>query len=299
MPKTSSAQLYIKLPQFVAETTEGTTPTASPTFTSMGSVTSFGIKKGNNLIEVGQVGQEDLLGLATGLTTFEFQVKFQLVNSTFLKRCINAANYVTPAGTISESFSVIWSQYLDGVENFFFAKGSRCKDTTLNFETGKPIEVTSSFETMNVTKPSTSHGLTTPSFASNPTGPVWDWLSGGANPVSWNSIALNCKKFSVTVNRNTKPDHTLGNTSPFSTQPHARRIGGDFNNLHTATEATTLETDSNAQTARTLAAVLKSAVSTLTVSNTIIDNYSRDDGADDTDAAIETVAYKALTCTVT
>ena len=259
-------------------------------------INSLSIKKDGQYIDISQIGPEDLITLVQGVNNHEWSVKYNMVNSTFLKYGVNAANFATPASTISKSLSILFSFYLNGTENYIFLKGSRCRSVSLSMEVGKPTEVTMEFVCLNASVAASSHGLTTPTFASASTGAVYDWAAGGADPVSCNSAAVNCKKFTISINRNTKVDYTLGNTTGHSSQPHGRRISGDFMSLVTAT---TLESDHNTGTARTLAVVLKSAVSTLTVTSATITSYNQDRESDSDEAIIEQCGFRALSVTVT
>jgi hypothetical protein len=125
MAKTSSGQLFVKLPQLVAESTEGTTPTASPTFTSLGAVQSLGFNIDGNFVDISQIGVEDLIAILQGQQVFESSIKLHLINSTFIKRIMNAANYASPSGLISETFSLLFSVYLDGTENYVIMKEAK------------------------------------------------------------------------------------------------------------------------------------------------------------------------------
>ena len=164
-------------------------------------------------------------------------------------------------------------------------------------EVGKETEVTVSFTHTTITTPfsTTDAGLTTPTWASLPSGAVWGHTDGGANPVSWNASGLDCKKFSITVNRNAKPDYTLGNTDPHSSQTHGRRISGDFSVLWTST---TLETDFKAGTARTLTATIKTSTGVITVTGAKIVDYSRDGDIGSDEAIVENCTFRGLSCAV-
>jgi Phage tail tube protein len=240
--KATSNQLFIDALGYVEETTEGTTPTASPTFANVGPSSSLSIKKNNSLIEIGQLGAEDLIAIAQGLRKYEFTIKTTLANSTFIKYGIIAANYATPTGTVSKTLSFAFSYYLNGTKNYVLMKGCRCKQITLDIAVGKPHMASLDFEAMAITVPFTTAnaGLTTPTFATLPTGPVWDYTSGGATPVSVGGTGVDCKKISITINRNTNPEYVLGSAAPFSTLPHGRRIAGSMDILHTLT---TLDTE--------------------------------------------------------
>ena len=294
MPTTTTAQLIVRPPQYVEETTEGTTPTASPSFTICGVPKSLSFKINGNIFDVSQLGDEDLVTQAQGTQEYESTIVFSVLNSTFLKYGVNDANFATPTGTVSKSLSILFSYYLNGTENFVILKGSRVKDCVVNMEIGKETEVTFNMVHTSISTPSSTHGLTTPTLVSTASGAVWDWISGGANPVSWNSVAQDCRKITININRNTKVDHTLGNLDPHSSQPHGRRITGSFTILHTAT---TLIADLKAGTARTLAIVLKTATSTLTISNAKLRSLPVE--FVDEDTIVEDYEFGSLTCTVT
>lgn len=296
MVVSTSAQLFVKPLGYVHETTEGTVPTSSPYFSPVGAVTALNYKKDNSLIEIGQIGSEDVIDYVTGLTVREASVSFGLISSTFLKRAVNAANFATPTGTISQTFSLVYSIYLDAIENFVFLKGCRPKSCSINMEIGKVTECSMDMVCTSITKPATSSGLTTPTFASLASGDVWDWLDGGADPVSVNSVAQSCIKFSCNIERNTSMDFTLGNSAGFGSQPHARRIRGEFTTLWTAD---TEETLFDASTEHTIAVVLKSATSTLTLTGCEISMISRDHSADEGGATVTTYAYTAEAASLT
>ena len=292
MVSTTSPVLFVKHPQWVAETTEGTTPTASPSFTSLGAVKTASIKINGNFVDVAQLGAEDLITIVQGQQEYETSFTLSAVNATsIIARLIGAYNYATPSGLINETISIIFSIYLNGTENYILCKGSRIKEGSISWDIGKETEITVSFVHTSISTPSSSHGLTTPTFASLPSGAVYDWLAGGATPVSWNASGILCKKFTLNIARNSKADYTLGNLDPHSSQAHGRRISGDFTTLWTNT---TLETDFKAGTARTLAIVLKTSVSTITITGAKIVDYSRDGDIGSDEAVVENCTFRGL-----
>lgn len=299
MPATS-AQQFVKLPMFVEDTTEGTFPTSSPSFTTCGSATSLDITKNNAVIPIGQVGSEDVLDIATGTYSYQASMRAQLIDSSFAKRFVNAVNWPTPTGTIAATMSMIHSQYINGAtENYIKITSARPKRATFELSTNSPIVATYELEAMNVAKPNTAHGLTTPTFASNPSGAVWVHTDGGSGPFLWNSIALNLKQISVTFERNTTAEPIIGQNTPFGTLPHLREISGSFTVLYTAAEGTTLETDYENAASRTIAWTLKTATSTLTISGAEITNYTRAHAADDSNALVEVCQFRGKTATLT
>ena len=302
MAITTTSQLWKKPLQFVVETTEGTTPTASPVFTVCPPVKSFSVKKDGGYVDVSQVGPEDLAKLVQGQMSYESSITFYASSTTtdeaFFQRAIQAANFGTPAGTVSETFSMLYSIQLNGVtENFILLKGTRAKSVSIKLAIGQPHEITIDYVHTTIIAPITTAnaGLTTPIFITVfNAGTIHDWLSGGVAPVSIIGTAIDCTEFNCTINRNTSPDYVLGTANPHSSQPHGRRISGDFKNLYSVT---TQETNYMTPTTGTITAVLSTGVSTLTISNTSLVTLGRDNGADDTEATVESIGFKGLSCT--
>lgn len=292
--KTTTAQLVSHPLQFIVETTEGTQATG--TATVVGIVDSLGIKKDGAYIEVGQLGPEDLASLIKGLETFEWQVSIKPTSETFFKRGIVAANYGTPAGTVSETMSVFFAIYLNGTINYINFLGSRPRDITYAREKGKDDICTMNFKSTDITAPSTTPPATVTLSSTFPTGTVWSHITGGATPLSVSGVGVNATKFSITVNRNTTEDHTLGNTKPYGTQPHGRRIGGDFMILWSNDDVEVLY---DAETLHTIALVLNSTGPvTLTCSNSAITTHGKDIDQASDEAVPEAATFKSLTAGV-
>jgi len=292
MVVTSSPTLFVKHPQWVAEATEGTIPTTA-TMTSLGAVKSASIKIGGNFVDVAQLGSEDLITILQGQQDYESSFTLSTVNATgIIARLIGASNYATPSGLINESISILFSIYLNGVENFIALKGSRIKEGSISLDIGKETEISVTFVHTSISTPSATNPVSV-SFtaAALPTGAVWGWTDGGATPVSWNSVGILAKKATINISRGAKAEYTLGNIDPHSSLSHARRISGDFTVLWTDN---TLETDFKAGTARTLAIIIKTGTSTVTVTSAKITDYTRDGDIGSDEAIIESCTFKAL-----
>ena len=301
MAKTTTVQLFKKPLQFVVEATEGTTPAASPAFTVCPPVKSLSIKKDGNYVDVAQIGPEDLAKLVQGMLSFETQITFYssatATDEAFFQRCIQAANYGTPAGTISETFTIAFSYYLNGVEFYELMKGTRAKSVNIKGALAKAHEITVDFIHMDIIKPisTVDAGLTTPIWVTAPNaGVIHEWLTGGTTPVTVIGTVIDCTEINVTINRNTSADYTMGNPKPHSTQPHGRRISGDFKHLHTAV---TMETNYETPTTGTVLFVLATGVSTLTITNAALVSISRDSNAEDTEGQAEAISIKGVSCT--
>lgn len=294
MVSTTSSVLFVKHPQWVAEATEGTTPTSSPSFTSLGAVKTMSIKINGNFTDVAQLGAEDLITIVQGQQEYETQFTLSAVGTAgIIARLIGAYNYATPSGLINETISILTSIYVNGTETFILCKGSRIKEGSITMDIGKETEVSVTFTHTSIITPITTAnaGLTTPTYATLPSGAVWSWLDGGSTPVSWNASGILCKKVTLNIARNSKPDYTLGNLDPHSSQAHGRRISGDFTTLWTNT---TLETDFKAGTARALAIIIKSGTSTITVTGAKITDYARDGDIGSDEAIVEQCTFRGI-----
>ena len=294
MVSTTSSVLFVKHPQWVAEATEGTTPTSSPSFTSLGAVKTMSIKINGNFVDVAQLGAEDLITIVQGQQDYETSFTLSAVGTAgIIARLIGAYNYATPSGLINETISILTSIYVNGTETFILCKGSRIKEGSITMDIGKETEISVTFTHTSIITPITTAnaGLTTPTYATLPSGAVWSWLDGGTTPISWNASGILCKKVTLNIARNSKPDYTLGNLDPHSSQAHGRRISGDFTTLWTNT---TLETDFKAGTARALAIIIKSGTSTITVTGAKITDYSRDGDIGSDEAIVEQCTFRGI-----
>ena len=293
LEQTTNAQEVVEPYQYQIEVQQGLPPTGG-TYVLLPPVESLGIKTEGGIVDVSQIGPEDLLSLIDDLETFETIWKFKVTDATYamIKRAINAANAVTPTGTVSESMTILFAFLLNSAKKYVVFKGSRIKDISGAIALGKEHIFTVTMIHTDITIPATGHGLggTPTILTAFPTGEVWSW-DKVVTPVSWGGVAQNCTEFNFTVNRNAKANHIIGQTKPYNAKTHGRRIGGDFSTLYTNVS---LETDSRApKTARTLIVVLKTSFSLTFLSTKI--SYSKEDLASEGDAdAIEKCTFKSI-----
>lgn len=271
MVVTTTPKLWVKPWQSVAESTEGTTPT-NANFSTLGAqpVYSFDFTKKNNSDHPMQVGSEDVLANIQGWEEVTLKVGVYLDDIDYVKRFINAANPGTPTGTVSEALTEFFSFRLGGTENYRIFKGVREVSGVLNLEIGKPITCEIDKVAVTSATPATTTGFGgTPTLVSTfPSSAIMHWASAASN-VTWNGSAFQATKASININRNTKLDPILGTVTPNGSQPYDRNITFQIENLYSAT---TIETDYEAGTERTLT-VLVNGSNTLTLSNCLITSY--------------------------
>lgn len=299
----TGTQQFTRPVQFIEEVTEGTTPGVGA-WTAVGQALSLSYKTDGGFVETAQIGPEDINALSQGLQGHTFTVRYRASSSAFIKRAINAQNFATPTGTISASLSVMFGIYLNGpTENFIIFKGVRAKSCTVTAELGRPTEFSIDFVALSIAVPAT----TTPGgtlVSAFPTAAVYDWLSGGTTtPLRWGTDSaagqVPATRFTVTIERNTNVDFTLGNANAIGSLPHGRRISGEFTlywNLDLMGNASTLENDFRNGTARLLKYYMSSTTDYLDFGSTVkLTAYSRDHDSEDTNALVETAEFKALT----
>lgn len=262
MVNPTTGVLVVKSPQYVEEATYGTTPTASPTLLWIGGNSTVNPSVDMDAQDILIVAREDPSAVLPGKQMPTLSLEYYLQNSTFAKYGISAQG--GGAGTIDKSLSVIWSQQLNSVENFMTAAGCRINSLKLKGTVGKPLLATADLQPKSISAPSTSSGLTTPTFAADPGTTPWNFSDGGTGNVTLNSVALDVTDIEVTVERNLERVHVLGQTQQQYLVPKNRKVSGIFTAVFEVnTDFATMLNLSE----YTLAWVLKSATSTLTISN--------------------------------
>lgn len=293
--KLTSAELIVKPLQYLEETVEGVIDSTGD-FIAVGVNSMISIKKDGQWVEVPQLSAEDLEGLIEGPQKYQFQIKYNPLDSNFLKYGVNAADPASPSGTISKSLTMLFSVYFNGTEKYIIITGLRPNQTQIDLETGKPIAITVDCVSMMIGAPAAMPSGVT--LVDTPlTGSVWSWLTGGTGQVAYNSVSQDCKKFSITINRNAKEEYTLGDDNPGWILPHARKIAfsGDF----LWDGVSTFEADQAAGTPQTIAVVLLTSTSTLTLTSAQVTNYNRSHDIGSSMATVESITGKAISVAVT
>ncbi len=193
----------VKRLQYIEEATYGTTPSASPVFISAGKIKRFlwnidaqvqryrtaGLRTVSDFLQTGQL--------------YSFEIEYSPFETDLMAYGFNNPN---GAGTIEKSLSFAYSFLLNGVENFIFIKGVKTDSISVEV-TKEMVSVTQSFLCKEVSTPvSTANGgLTTPTWASAPTGIPWVGKNGGTDPFLYNAVATDTPRFSCDVAWNLDP----------------------------------------------------------------------------------------------
>lgn len=225
----TGAYNYVKIPQFVEETSFATPP-ASPTFISCGAITDNATTAEVGVITNRQLGSRDIYQDVKTSEIYQIVFKYQPYNTNFMKYGTELYNAAV-TNNISKSFSILWSQLINGVENFYYAKG--CRTDKLEIAITEPkVEVTQTILAQQINTPATSFtlagGTGTPVYAGANVGAPWSGMNGGPAPLTINALSYDTITFKVTVNNNIDKVKPLGETFFKFLEPTNRDVLVDF-----------------------------------------------------------------------
>lgn len=244
----------VKQLQYIEEVTFGTTPSASPVFLNAGSIQSLRETTDVTARRYRQLGSEDMFKALKEGELYSFELRYNPLSTSTAFPRYGTELQGGGAGSIDKSLSLLVSWKLDAIEQFVLFKGA--KTDTIDFEwTPEDIMITHNFICQNITAPSTSNGLTTPTFAPNNTDPPLIGENAGANPFTINSVTYPLQRLRLSFSRNLDPVRTVGTGIIEFLVPTIREIDIDFEILHKDTAVTA---DTKTLTARTASMVLNS-----------------------------------------
>lgn len=292
---THASQIVNQL-EYVEETAEGTFPT-NPTMVFLANVAKWSPKFTQDKDQYRRHGSEDPYKYVFGRQVFESTLEFAISSSTFIKYGISAVG--GGAGSIDKALSIGFSFMLSGTKNYVTMTRSRIKSIKLDGGSTKPsIMVTVTLTHDAISTPSVTDYIGSGSHATADTTALWSMADGGANPVTWNASPIPAEEISVTISRETGDKWILGSKKmAFSGPSFQRDIKGDITVEYVAS---TLETDAKANTARTLAWVLKASTCTITFTNAYLtDLTDRSFDADAKAGIPEKWGFVATTVSIT
>lgn len=242
------------------ETTYGTIP-PSPTFLSVGAITDLATNIDIGMVRNRQLGSRDFYQEVKTAENYGLVLKYQPYNTNFMKYGTEYYN-AGATGNISKSFSLLWSQSINNVENYFLATG--CRTDKLEIAITEPkVEVTQTITPQVISTPSTTFvgagGTGTPTYAGLNVGAPWSGLNGGTAPLTINALSYDIVTFKATVTQNLDKVRPLGNTLLKFAEPTNRDIAIDFEMIF---KDTVSMADLKTFTARTASYSLNTGTST-------------------------------------
>ena len=224
-----------------------------------------------------QLGTRDLYSdIRTG-QLFTLTFKYQPFNTTFMKYGTELPNYGA-TGNIAKSVSILWSQNINNVENFFLAQGCRTDTTDIDI-TENAVMVTQTILASNVSTPASSFvaagGTGTPTYAGVDVGTPWVGLSGGSGPLQINSLPYDVERFRINIKQNLDKIKPNGETFLKFLEPTNRDITIDMDMI---LKDTVTMADAKTLTARAATYMMNSAsTSQISITNLWLDKFNSSD----------------------
>ena len=247
--------------QYVEEVTYGVTPT-SPTFIHAGPIVDMNDNQEAQAIKYRQIGSRDLYAMIKTGELYTFDVTFNPLNTDLLDYCINVEG--TGSRNISKSLSFIKSQLVDGSEMYTIYTGCRAESVDISIVADGAVEVTATFMCKNISTPSLTHGLGTPTWGTNPTSIPWTNFDGGTGPLRIDTTGathplgstkyIDTDNFTVSVTHNLVPVKVNGEITVKWVEATLRDVTFEFDAMY---YDTALIADQKSLTARKMDYILK------------------------------------------
>jgi len=296
MSTPTHASLVVNNLEYVEETdgAYGVMPT-NPTMLFLAQTAKWSPSMDVGADEFRRLGSEDVFKILQKKQLFKSSLEFAIANSMFIKYGINAIG--GGAGSIDKSLSLGMSVKLAGTTNYITLLGTRISSIKLSGNPDKAaLSVTAELQHSSITTPTTGDYKGTGAHASADTNPPWTYYDGGVNPITWGS-ALPVEDINVTIERTLSQKWVMGSQTAKYQLPVKRGIKGD---LTQEWLSTTQEAALKLNTRQNLTWVLKTGVSTLTITNaslTALTDRTIDADADETIVEKYTIDGEAIAVT--
>jgi hypothetical protein len=287
---------FVKVLQYVGEGDTVTTPASygaaitDPTFIAVGKVTDINLQPDVQHSDTDVLGNEDVIDAVKTMENYTFTISFELTGISLIDYAFSASG--GGAGSIDESLTFMFSEYLDGTENYTAMYGCRPTSCTVNLDRGI-WNATMTFICKEITLPSATSPWNgqTPVHASETSTASLTHTDAGADPFTWNSVAYPESRFSTTVTRGMAVQAVNGNAKILYCKASTRRI--DFT-VDAFVKANTLETDWLAKTERAAGYSISTAPNDdFAFTNCVITSYSRQKTASNADGFRESITARA------
>jgi len=263
----------------------------SPTFAAAGHNTEINLQPDIQHLDTEVLGSEDIVGAVKTGELYAFQISFEPTDTVLMAYAWDAAGGV---GTVDESLEFVFTELLNGVENWTRMIGCRATSMTATLERGTwTVQMT--FVCKEIKAPATPDPYTTPMYATEPSAPSISHSDAGADPFDWNAIATPENRFSVTVTREMAIEAINGTDQIIYIKSSGRRA--EFS-VETYVKDTLIEADYLSKTKRAAAYNFStSPAKAFAFVNALITSYSRTKSAASADAFMESVTARAESIT--
>jgi len=272
----------------------GIVPAATPTFIQAGYNPTFTYTdqpEGVDIRILGNEGKETRVKVGmSGLLDIK---STQIVDSNLVKWFFNAAG--GGAGTIDDSATFIFTHNVLGTDTIRVMRGGTPLNATLEIPNRGVIQLSgqvfittpqdeSAFSTANADHFSGN----TPTYAPALAGPVWTHLSGGTQPLTLGGNNYRDRGFRLNITRAHSQLDSSGDTNVKFAKAATKTITGSI----TAFRIDSLnQTKASALTEFASSRVIRTAVSTITMTNMQFTDHPTDYEADSSDPLMEELSF--------
>lgn len=279
----------------------GIAPAATPTFIQAGYNPTFTYTDQPEGVDVRIIGNEGKTTRVKVGMSGVLDIKTNIVDSNLLKWFFNAAG--GGANTIDDSVTFIYTHNVLGTDTIRTLRGCIPLNATLEIPNRGVIELTGQ---VLVTNPQDESAFSTadadhfsgntPTYAPALAGPVWTHLSGGTQPLTLGGNNYRDRAFRLNITRELSLLDSSGDTTVKFAKAARKTITGTI----TAFRIDSLnQTRASALTEFTSSRVLRTAVSTITMTNMQFTEHPTEQESDTSDATMEELSFACTEVSIT
>ena len=299
---------YLKLMQYVEESTFGTTP-SSAAFVDASVINSVSTTYENITELYRKLGRRTLYKYITMGSARTWSCSYSPVDTALMRYASELGNALgTATGTIDKSLTFVNSGYRNTagsngplLEYYVLRKGSKCDSMTVTTSSRGMVTVDMNWISSTIAIPvSTANGgLTTPTFVASPTTATpWSNLTGGTSKLTIGGVVYPFKTATFTVNNNLDAVDVDGNPDIQALEPTTKEV--TFSAELIVQKDFAIETAMEAGTALTCVLTLNSTgPKNATISNLFINRKEENAGSDETKVQTLTVSGQGDDVTIT
>jgi len=288
----------VKPLQYVGEGDSITTPTlygvtiTSPTFVAAGHNSEINLQPDIAHMDTEVLGSEDIVNAVKTGELYAFQISYEPTDTVLMQYAWDASG--GGVASIDESLTFTFTELLNGVENWTVMRGCRPTSMTATLERGIWL-VTMTWIAQNITLPAAVDPFTTPTYATEPSAATVQHTDAGADPFTWNSVAVPESRFSITVTRALAIEAVNGELRIIFSKASDRKVECA---VDVFVKDNVLETDYVGKTKRAANYSFSTSPNKdFVMTNCIITSYSRVKTATSTDAFRESIGFRAESVT--
>ncbi len=292
---------FVKTLQYVGEgdsvstpSLYGVTPT-DPTFIAVGKVTDLNLQPDIQHQDSDVLGNEDIIDAVKTGELHAFQISFEMRDTALIDYAFSPSGGGT--GSIDESLSFMFSEYLNGVENWTVMRGCRPTSCTCTLNMGV-WEASMTFIAQDITVPSATDPWTaeTETLATEPATAAMSHSGAGADPFTHNAIIYPESRFSTTVTRGMGVQKVNGIDTIVYCKASTRRVEFSVDAL---IKTNVLETDYTSKVERlSQYKISTSPDKAFLFVNAVITSHSRQKTASNADAFRESITARCGSVTI-